>query len=154
MNLSQYAKEIGVSPGCVSQYVKKGVLKKSVTKNGGRYDIDSEEAAKELQRNLNKAHKVKAKPVTKQKSQKPIKLAFKPVKTKRKPAVKKPISFHDARTRKEIALATKHEFELDILQKKYVEVDEIKKAWMRHVGAVKTKLLSIPSKLTPIVAKL
>lgn len=61
-------------------------------------------------------------------------------------------TYDEARTRKINAEAEISELELDKIKGSLVLAEDVTKAWMDVLGAVKGKLLSIPTKAAPIVA--
>jgi len=60
LNQKEFAKHIGVSQPRVSKYIKDGLLKTSVKRNGRWVDIDAKKAVKELGKSLDPGRKVKA----------------------------------------------------------------------------------------------
>jgi hypothetical protein len=61
-------------------------------------------------------------------------------------------TYDEARTRKINAEAEISELELDKIKGALVLAEDVAKAWMDVLGALKGKLLSIPTKAAPIVA--
>ena len=148
MNLTQFAKHIGVSQPRVTKYIQDVTIKKALTPKGKRFDINEKIAIQELKKNLDQGRKVKAlnkvdkKPKTKAKAKKAI-----------IPEIKD-LDFNAARTLNERYKAELKKIELDEKQKRLVPAVEIKQAWVSHVAAVKLKLLGISSKLAPVIREI
>jgi phage terminase Nu1 subunit (DNA packaging protein) len=54
-----------------------------------------------------------------------------------------------ARLRKEMALAAKHEFQLSLAKKEVIPAEEVKNERLARIAIVKAQLLSLPGKLAP-----
>lgn len=69
-----------------------------------------------------------------------------------KGSIKEGSAYEQARTKKMNAEAAISEIELDRIRGKVVMADDVVAAWENTLGAVKARLLSVPTKAAPMVA--
>lgn len=60
-------------------------------------------------------------------------------------------SFYDARARKEAALASLRELELQVKKGEYFEAESVIKLWECHIMDCRARLLALPVRLAPVV---
>lgn len=156
MNAAAFARYLGITPAAVYYYINKGILKKSINRNGrSRYEINAKKAKEELSRNKDiiaggdrRVKKARAKTKTKKTK---AKITKKQIKETTEKAGVGEIDFHTARTLNERYKAALKKLEYEEKTQKLIPSDEIKRLWHSHISAAKIKLLGIRSEITPIV---
>lgn len=146
MNFTQYAKHRGVTQQAVSYAVAEGRIPVVVNKNTGRRYIDSEVADKEWDANTDYTHQPDRQKVSELRKTKE-KVRAKEVdgvSTARPSGIP---TITESKAIKEAFLARTAKLEYERLAGKLVNLEDANKEWLRIAGAVKSKMLSIPSKL-------
>jgi predicted site-specific integrase-resolvase len=147
MNTYEIAKKLGISQPRVSKYIKDGTLKKSVKKNGRRYDIDLKAAKKELGKNLDQGRKIKAR------------IAGSPAASGREETESQAVAkskdgldFQTARSVNEQYKAALKKLEFDERKGKLVNIDEIKRIGFEAAKQFKEHAMAIPERCAAILA--
>jgi len=145
LNTTEYAKRIGVKQPLVSKWIRQGVLKKSVKKIKGRYQINAKMADKERRQNLDpirggRRTKKKKKP-TQQEKEKTVAQA--------KTAG---IDFNEARRLNEQYKAALKKIQYEKETGKLIELSKVEKTAFEAGRQVKEGCLAIADRCAPLVA--
>lgn len=157
MNTTEYAKHAGVSQPQVSKWIRDGILKKSVEKVRGRYQINAKIADKERKANtdpIRGGKRTKKKnTTTKTKTAKRKKSPTKKEKQKTIAQAKTAgIDFNEARRLNEQYKAALKKLDYDERSKKVIELAKVRKTLFEIGRQVKDGCLSIPDRCAPLVA--
>jgi len=144
MNFSEYAKHRGVTQQAVSYAVQEGRITVTVDPKNGKRFIDSERADGEWDKNTDYARhpeKESAKERRENGAEKVESVPGAGSRTGNTPTIT------ESKQIKEAFLARIAKLEYERMSGKVVPLDEMNREWLKVCGAVKTKLLGIPSKL-------
>ena len=145
MNLTEFAKHIGVSQPLVSKWVRQSILKKSVKKIGRQYEINAKIAKQELKKNRDP---IRGGDRT-GKNKKPIESEQK--KTEQHSGTRG-IDFNTARALNEQYKAALKKLQYEREHKILINVDEVKRIGFEAGKQIKEGCLSIPDRCAPLVA--
>jgi hypothetical protein len=147
MNQKELAAKIGVSRPRVSQYIKRGILKRSVTRKGRKTDINYEIAKQELKENLDPGRHPKAK----------AKKGKKKVSPQEKDEVRKKakidgVDYQTAKTLTEQYNAALKKIQFDEKKGTLVNVEDVQRVVYEAGRQVKEHLMAMPDRIAPLVA--
>ena len=152
MNQKEFAKHIGVSQPRVSKYIRDGLLKESVSRNGRYVDIDAAKGVKELNKKLDPGRKVKAKAGGKKRGKKKKAVDDSEKKDTASRAGTGGVDMATARALNEQYKAALKKLEFDQRKGVLVNIEDMKRLAFEAGKQIKEHCLAIPDRCGPLVA--